>query len=278
MATVTYKNQPAIHKTRGAVPLIHGDCLEKMKDIPDKSIDMILCDLPYGTTACKWDVIIPFEPLWEQYRRIIKDRGAIVLFGSEPFSSYLRMSNIKQYKYDWYWEKEKAANWMFGNKQPLKTFETISVFYDNQPTYNPQKIINPKGVSTRHLYKNPAKITANVKAVMGDNWKETEMDASENYHGKNYEPDKLLPRQSIYFPKEQRGKVHPTQKPVALLEYLIKTYTLEGETVLDNCMGSGSTGIACINTNRNFIGIEKDDKYFEIAKKRIEEHLTTAST
>jgi len=258
--------------------LIHGDCLEKMKDISDKSIDMILCDLPYGTTACKWDVIIPFEPLWEQYKRIIKDRGAIVLFGSEPFSSYLRMSNIKQYKYDWYWEKDKAANWLFGNKMPLKTFETVSVFYDGQPTYNPQKIVNPAGVSKRHLYKNPSKITDNVKSVMGDSWKETKMDKSENYHGKDYEPDKLLPRQSIYFAREQKGKVHPTQKPVALLEYLIKTYTLEGETVLDNTMGSGSTGIACINTKRNFIGIEKDDKYFEIAKKRIEEHLTTAST
>lgn len=296
--------------------LIHGDCLEKMKDIPDKSIDMILCDLPYGTTACKWDVVIPFnkyvqigkkviyeqeyvfdkmksgasykealedflsiskDGLWEQYKRIIKDRGAIVLFGSEPFSSSLRMSNIKQYKYDWYWEKDKAANWMFGNKMPLKTFETVSVFYESQPTYNPQKIVNPAGVSKRHLYKNPSKITDNVKAVMGDGWKETKMDETGNYHGKTYEPDKLLPRQSIYFAREQKGKQHPTQKPVALLEYLIKTYTLEGETVLDNCMGSGSTGVACINTKRNFIGIEKDDKYFEIAKKRIEEAIHSLS-
>ena len=226
-----------------------------------------------GTTACKWDVVIPFEPLWEQYKRIIKDRGAIVLFGSEPFSSYLRMSNIKQYKYDWYWEKDKAANWMFGNKMPLKTFETVSVFYERQPTYNPQKTINPAGVSKRHLYKNPSKITDNVRAVMGGEWKETEMDATGNYHGRTYEPDKLLPRQSIYFTREQMGKQHPTQKPVALIEYLIKTYTNEGETVLDNCIGSGTTAIACLNTNRNFIGFEMDKGYFDIANERIEKHI-----
>lgn len=255
---------------RDGIQLILGDCLEKMKEIPDKSIDMVLCDLPYGTTACKWDVLIPFEPLWEQYNRIIKDHGPVVLFGTEPFSSYLRISNMGQYRYDWYWEKDKAANWMFGNRMPLKVFETVSVFYVSQPTYNPQKTINPAGTSKRHLYKNPAKITDNVRSVMGSTWKETEMDETENYHGRSYEPDKLLPRQSIYFAREQRGKVHPTQKPVALLEYLIKTYTLEGETVLDNCMGSGSTGVACINTNRKFIGIEKDERYFEVAKRRIE--------
>jgi len=195
------------------------------------------------------------------------------LFGSEPFSSYLRMSNIKQYKYDWYWEKDKAANWMFGNKMPLKTFETVSVFYERQPTYNPQKTINPAGVSKRHLYKNPSKITDNVRAVMGGEWKETEMDATGNYHGRTYEPDKLLPRQSIYFTREQMGKQHPTQKPVALIEYLIKTYTNEGETVLDNCIGSGTTAIACLNTNRNFIGFEMDKGYFDIANERIEKHI-----
>ncbi len=251
--------------------LIHGDCIEKMKEIPAGSVDMILTDPPYGTTACKWDSVIPFEPMWAELKRIIKPNGAIVLFGSEPFSSALRMSNIKQYKYDWYWEKDKAANWMFGNKMPLKTFETISVFYENQPTYNPQKTINPKGTSKRHLYKNPSKITENVKMVMGDSWKETSMDETKNYHGKNYEPDKLLPRQSIYFSREQKGKVHPTQKPVALMEYLIKTYTNEGETVLDFTMGSGSTGVACVNTNRDFIGIELDEGYFTIACKRIKE-------
>ena len=251
--------------------LLHGDCLIEMQSIADKSVDMILCDLPYGTTKCKWDAVLPFEPLWEQYKRIIKERGAIVLFGSEPFSSSLRLSNIKDYRYDWYWEKDKGANFLFGNKMPIKIIETISVFYTHQPTYNSQKTINPAGVSRRHLSKNPSKITKNVKDVMGDSWSETVMDETQNYHGRDYEPDKLLAKQLIYFARDARGKVHPTQKPVALLEYLIKTYTLEGEIVLDNAMGSGSTGVACKNLYRRFIGIEKDDTYFEIAKKRIEE-------
>ena len=250
--------------------LLHGDCLELMATIESGSIDMILCDLPYGTTACKWDTIIPFEPLWAHYKRIIKKNGAIVLFGAEPFSSALRMSNIKNYKYDWYWQKDKAANFLFGNKMPLKIIETASVFYAIQPTYNAQKTINHNGVSKRHLYKNPSKITKNVRDVMGDAWKETELDSTQNYHGSNYEPDKLLPKSLVYFAREQRNKLHPTQKPVALLEYLIRTYTNEGEVVLDNAMGSGSTGIACLNTGRNFIGIEKDAGYFEIARKRLD--------
>jgi len=240
--------------------LIHGDCLEKMKDIPDKSIDMILCDLPYGTTACKWDVIIPFEPLWEQYKRIIKDRGPIVLFGSEPFSSYLRMSNIKQYKYDWIWDKVKPSTPGIVHYQPNRVFENIIIF--NTGVYYPQMV---KKDSPRTAYG--ATVTKN------------------NEHGFGFKPcpaykiTHSYPTNILRFSNAlQKGKTHPTQKPVALLEYLIKTYTLEGETVLDNCMGSGSTGVACINTKRNFIGIEKDDKYFEIAKKRIEEHLTTAST
>jgi len=248
--------------------LFQGDCLDIMPLIPDKSVQLILADPPYGTTACKWDTVIPFEPMWEELKRIVKPNGAILLFGNEPFSSLLRISNLKQFKYDWYWEKDKAANWMFGNKMPLKIVEVVSVFYENQPTYNPQKIPNPNGVSTRHLFKNPSKITKNVREVMGDGWKETEMDSSKNYHGASYEPDKLLPRQVIYFSREQRGKKHPTQKPVALLEYLIKTYTLEGETVLDFVMGSGTTGVAAKNLGRKFIGIEKDEKYFEIACQR----------
>ena len=248
-----------------------GDCLEAMKAVPDKSIDMVLCDLPYGTTKCKWDVIIPFRPLWENYKRIIKDTGSICLFGNEPFSSALRVSNLAMYKYDWYWEKDKAANFLFGNKMPLKNIEIVSVFYTKQPTYNPQKTINPSGSSRRHLYKNPSKITNNVKEVMGKGWVETKMDETENYHGKSYEPDKLLPKQLVYFAREQRGKVHPTQKPVALMEYLIKTYTNERDTVLDNCMGSGTTGVAAVNLNRKFIGIELEQKYFDIAKKRIDE-------
>ena len=236
--------------------LIHGDCLEKMKDIPDKSIDLILTDLPYGTTACKWDVVIPFEPLWEQYKRIIKDRGAIVLFGSEPFSSYLRISNIKQYKYDWVWNKPRGTGFQIVKYRPLVSNEYISVF-GNVLNYYPQmrerekpRLSKNKGTTRQMLVSNGKPFTATETL------------------------DKKYPITSLYYSNEiNKDKVHPTQKPVALLEYLIKTYTLEGETVLDNTMGSGSTGVACINTKRYFIGIEKDDKYFEIAKKRIEEAI-----
>jgi len=243
--------------------LIHGDCLEKMKDIPDKSIDMILCDLPYGTTACKWDVVIPFEPLWEQYKRIIKDRGPIVLFGSEPFSSYLRMSNIKQFKYDWVWDKTIPSGMNFCKKRPMSQFEIISVFGEGATKYFPLMIKRTK----------PIKETSGTTLSEHQNMKSIQFQGGKVYTEK-------YPINILSFPKvpNSKGTLHPTQKPVALLEYLIKTYTIEGETVLDNCMGSGSTGVACINTNRDFIGIEKDDKYFEIAKKRIEEHLTTAST
>lgn len=254
-----------------SINLFQGDCLEVMKDIPDGSVDLILTDPPYGTTACKWDSIIPLEPMWEQLKRIIKPNGAIVLFGGEPFSSALRMSNINQYRYDWIWEKDKGANWMFGNKQPLKVQENICVFYSKQPTYNPQKTINPKGSQKKHLSKNPSKITKNVKDVMGNGWKETKMDDSENYHGKNYDPKMLLPRSIQKFKREAKGKVHPTQKPVELMEYLIKTYTNDGETVLDFTCGSGSTGVAAVNTNRKFIGIELDENYFKIAETRIKE-------
>jgi site-specific DNA-methyltransferase (adenine-specific) len=260
---------------KGRTPHIFvGDCLEVMKQIPAASVDLILCDLPYGSTKCKWDTVIPFVPLWEQYSRVIKESGAILLFGNEPFSSLLRTSNVSKFRYDWYWQKDKAANFLFGNKMPLKIVEIVSVFYEKQPTYNPQKEVNPKGPSKRHLSKNPSKITNNVREVMGESWKETPLDKTENYHGANYEPDKLLPKQLIYFSREQRGKVHPTQKPVALMEYLIRTYTNEGETVLDNCMGSGTTGVACVNLGRAFVGIEKDEKYFEIAKCRIDDALT----
>lgn len=203
-----------------------------------------------GTTACKWDVIIPFEPLWEQYKRVIKDRGAIVLFGSEPFSSYLRMSNIKQYKYDWVWNKKLAGNGILAKKQPLKIHEIISVF--NSGIYYPQKT---KGKFRKKMGLKESQITGG-----GSFCKETEND--------EYYPTSI---QEVGIGNLRTGRLHPTQKPVALLEYLIKTYTLEGETVLDNCMGSGSTGVACINTKRNFIGIEKDEMYFAIAKKRIEE-------
>ena len=222
---------------------------------------MILCDLPYGTTSCKWDTVIPFEPLWEQYNRIIKDNGAIVLFGSEPFSSKLRMSNIKNYKYDWYWYKSNSGNFMQANKMPHKRIETVSVFYLRQPTYNPQKTKNPKGLEKRMISTNKSK-----QKTYGD----VNISSSQyvNQKGKNYEADKLLPTCLLKFANDNKP-LHPTQKPVALLEYLIRTYTNEGETVLDNCMGSGSTVVVCVNTNRNFIGIELDDKYFNIACNRL---------
>jgi len=247
------------------IKLLHGDCLERMKEIPDKSIDMILCDLPYGTTVCKWDTIIPFDKLWEQYERIIKDNGVIVLNSTQPFTSKLINSNIDNFKYCWYWKKKNAPNYPHAKNMPLKIIEEICVFSknkighisqlkDKRMRYNPQGLINcnycrkgNRGKANEDLYIRPSH------------------NKIQKIEYKNY-PNSLLE-----FDYDYSSQIHPTQKPVALLEYLIKTYTIEGETVLDNCAGSGSTGVACINTNRNFIGIEKDDKYFEVAKKRIEE-------
>lgn len=243
------------------IELIQGDCLEKMKDIPDGSIDMILCDLPYGTTACKWDVIIPFEPLWEQYKRIIKDRGAIVLFGSEPFSSYLRMSNIKQFKYDWIWDKHIPRGFQTAKYRPMNRHENIMVFGDRAIYYYPIMVKRDNPVRVKN-YSKKDKVSSNDIGKYNDSSKVFE------YTHRN--PDTII--QGLW--EANAGKVHPTQKPVALLEYLIKTYTLEGETVLDNCMGSGSTGVACKNLNRNFIGIELDPEYFKIAEKRINENLS----
>jgi len=233
-----------------------------MKDIPDKSIDMILCDLPYGTTACKWDVVIPFEPLWEQYKRIIKDRGAIVLFGSQPFTTVMINSNIRLFHHSWVWAKRFAGNYAQAKTHPQKVHEDIAVFGD-RVVYYPQK--TQRDTPIKKGKNAGGNIYGGVSGLGRD-----------DYVGKIY-TDKY-PESILYYSSRSDVRIHPTQKPVALLEYLIKTYTLEGETVLDNCMGSGSTGVACVNTNRNFIGIEKDEKYFEIAKKRIEEHLTTAST
>ena len=238
------------------IDLRHGDCLELMKDIPNKSIDMILCDLPYGTTACKWASVIPFEPLWEQYNRIIKDNGAIVLFGSEPFSSALRMSNIKKYKYDLKWQKDQGSDFMLAKKKPLKDYEDIMVFYKKQPTYNPQMREGFKKWTKKDTGNN----------IIGHLGKQEKSQIKQSIGDKRY-PISILKFNRI------RNGLHPTQKPVELLEWLIKTYTNEGETVLDNCMGSGSTGVACINTNRKFIGIEKDDKYFNVAEDRIIKHL-----
>lgn len=242
--------------------LIHGDCIEEMKKLPDGSVDAVMCDPPYGTTACKWDTVIPFEPMWEQLKRVTKKNGAIVLFGSEPFSSTLRLSNLIDYKYDWYWNKNHGANFAQANKRPLNVVEIVSVFYQKPPTYNSQKIDNPKGEEKRHQY-NPSR---QKEVFVG----QVAMANEYAKKGVNYEPNKLLARSIITFGREHKP-VHPTQKPVALMEYLIKTYTNEGETVLDFTMGSGTTGVACKNLNRNFIGIEMDATYFEIAKKRIEE-------
>jgi DNA modification methylase len=242
------------------IDLHKGDCLELMKDIPDKSIDMILCDLPYGTTDCSWDNVIPLEPMWEQYERIIKDDGAIVLFGNEPFSSSLRCSNVKLYKYDWKWDKIQGANFLNVRYQPLKNIEDIMVFSKARTTNGKRQPIkyNPQGFKEHIEEKvNNADYTGSFSSSSvkkGRSYKST---------GKGY------PKCLIQFAKDKTG-LHPTQKPVALCEYLIKTYTNKGNTVLDNCMGSGTTAIACINTGRNFIGIELDEGYFKIAQERIQ--------
>jgi site-specific DNA-methyltransferase (adenine-specific) len=239
--------------------LIKGDCLEVMKSIPDASVDAILTDPPYGTTACKWDSVIDFDLMWKQLNRIIKSNGAIVLFGSEPFSSALRMSNINNYKYDWIWIKNKGGNFFNAKKMPLIEHEIISVFYNKLPTYNPQ------------MQKRTKMSLARVKssAIIGGSVKEGSVYGNSIKTKKKYQ--ELRNPSSYQEFNVERGK-HPTQKPVSLMEYLILTYTNENETVLDFTMGSGSTGVACVNTKRYFIGIELDNKYFEIAKKRIEQH------
>ena len=241
------------------VKLLQGDCLELMKDIPDKSIDMILCDLPYGTTQCAWDKEIPIDLLWGGYKRIIKDNGAIVLFGAEPFASKIRLSNIKNYKYDWVWRKPRGTGHLNVKRQPMRDVEYIMVFYKKQCTYNPQltkgePYTSAKGGKVSRVSKQG--VTTYGKFMNGSEFRN-------DNSGFRY------PKQVLEFGVVERGTLHPTQKPVPLLEYLIKTYTNENDTVLDNCMGSGSTGVAAVNLNRNFIGMELDEKYFEIAKERI---------
>lgn len=241
------------------IQLFHGDCLELMKDIPDGSIDMILCDLPYGTTNCKWDSVIPFEPMWEQYNRIIKDNGAIALFGTQPFTAELVHSNIKNFKHSWVWHKKNAGNILVAKYQPLKTTEEICVFSTGgKVVYYP---IFSEGHKDRMKEKPTKKKSDLFGAIKSGYFK----------HGKNKEGHQRYPKHLIEFSNaNHKGKLHPTQKPVALLEYLVKTYTNVGDTVLDNCMGSGSTGVACVNTGRRFIGMELDENYFNIAKERIE--------
>jgi len=234
--------------------LLLGDCIDKMKELPENSVDTIITDPPYGTTACKWDSIIPLEAMWEQLKRVIKPNGAIVLFGSEPFSSALRMSNIKNYKYDWIWEKHNGSNSLLCKKQPLNFLENISIFYKKQTTYNPQ------------MWKGKPNHTRNDNGCDMD----SELIGQSISRAITKTDGIKYPRRIIKFNSIRTNKLHPTQKPVALMEYLIKTYTNEGETVLDFTMGSGTTGIACVNTDREFIGIEKEPEYMEIAKKRIE--------
>jgi site-specific DNA-methyltransferase (adenine-specific) len=231
------------------------DCLEGMTLITDKSIDMILCDLPYGTTACKWDTVIPYEPLWKQYERIIKDSGAIVLTATQPFTSQLVNSNLKLFRYEWVWEKTIGTNFMFVKKQPSKKHENILVFYKKQPTYNPQ-MEEGKPYSDKPRRRTEGYFDG----------RETTKKAIEN-NGTRY------PSTVQKFSNSNYGNVHPTQKPVELFKYLIKTYTNEGDIVLDNCIGSGTTAVAALQTGRKFIGFEKESEYFQIANKRIDNEL-----
>jgi len=225
-----------------------------MKNIPDKSIDLVLTDPPYGTTACKWDVVIPFMPMWNELKRVAKDNAAICLFGSEPFSSHLRLSNLKMFKYDWIWDKKIPSGMAFCRYQPMRQHELISIFSKDKTNYFPQKVQR----------ESPIKAGGNSQSKINNRGVEKAL--KKTYHDKN--PISIISEMKI-----RQQSVHPTQKPVPLLEYLIKTYTLENETVLDFTMGSGSTGVACKNLNRKFIGIEKDENYFQIAKNRIESQV-----
>lgn len=239
------------------IQLLNGDCLDLMNRIPDKSIDMILCDLPFGeTTRNKWDSVIPFDQLWSRYNRIIKDNGAIVLFGNGMFTADLMKSNVKMWKYNLIWQKTQPTGFLNAKRMPLRDHEDICVFYKKQPTYNPQMTSGHNRKVIKAIYKRDVKNSSDYGV-------------HDNYS--DYESTDRYPKSVWLFPKDsQKSALHPTQKPVALLSQLIKTYTNEGDVVLDNCMGSGSTGVSCVETNRRFIGIEKDPEYFNVAKDRIE--------
>ena len=250
------------------IDLRKGDCLELMKDLPDKSIDAIITDPPYGTTTCKWDSVIPFDKMWKQLNRIIKPNGAILLFGQEPFSSFLRCSNINNYRYDWIWDKVSTTNFANAKKMPLSCYEVISVFYKSLPTYNPQ-MTDAKSDRIRPISKPKENTSETNKQASGKT-----RQYSDNYDNTKRFPRKIIEVSCRLAECNSLNRVHPTQKPELLMEYLIKTYTNDNEVVLDFTMGSGTTGVACVNTNRNFIGMELDDKYFEIAEKRINEAIT----
>jgi site-specific DNA-methyltransferase (adenine-specific) len=248
--------------SEGKKEILLGDCLELMKDIPNGSIDAIITDPPYGTTSCKWDSVISFDLMWEQLNRIIKPNGAILLFGSEPFSSALRMSNIKNYKYDWKFQKSQGNNFMLAKKQPIKNYEDILVFYKKQCLYNPQ-MIQKRAETLARAYRNRNNFEINTEHFVNIK-RET----------KNDKNPLSYPLAVQFFKKEVNNQYkkqvfHPTQKPVDLMEYLIKTYTNEGELVLDFTAGSGTTAIACLNTKRQFIVMEKEQKYYDIILKRV---------
>jgi site-specific DNA-methyltransferase (adenine-specific) len=251
---------PLSDPQRIVLSLYNDDCLDILPTLKDKSIDLILTDPPYGTTACKWDSVIPFDPMWKELKRIIKDNGCIALFGSEPFSSHLRLSNLKWYKYDWIWQKNNTSGFALAKKQPMRNHEIISVFYKNQPIYN--------FIKELRLMNNDSKKRMNYdfSTLKGKNVLQNGIE-KKKYIPTNKE---LSYPKSVKFFKSIPNKCrqHPTQKPVVLLEYLIKTYTNGNDTVLDFTMGSGSTGVACKHLNRDFIGIEMDKNYFEIAERR----------
>jgi len=244
------------------IDLRKGDCLELMKDIPDKSIDAIICDLPYGTTACAWDDVIPLDKLWKQYERIIKDNGAIVLTAIEPFASKLRLTNLEMYRHEWIWDKQVAGNFIQAKNHPLRVQENVLVFSKKKVNYYPiMTDADPKNIRPISTKKQNTGFLGKVS--------DGEFKPSDDYNPKKRYPKSIITFNARSAECNNVNRVHPTQKPVALLEYLIMTYTNDGETILDSTMGSGSTGVACINTNRNFIGMELDDKYFEIAERRI---------
>lgn len=243
------------------IKLMQGDCLELMKCIPDGSVDMVLCDPPYGVTECRWDSVIPFDDMWKAYRRIVKENGVIALFSSQPFTTRLIHSNIRQYRYNWYWIKNIKTGHVFAEVQPMRCVEEICVFYRRRPLYQPQGLIK----LNREIVRQKSGTKDSVYRI--DKSKNVSVQRYGNY-----------PSNVLRFDVDAgKARVHPTQKPVAILEYLIRTYTLPNETVLDNCMGSGSTGVACVNSNRRFIGMEQDESYYHIAEKRIAQAKTNCS-
>ena len=260
------KSKQSRNQVEPSVQLYFGDCLDIMPEIPDKSIDMILADPPYGKTSCHWDSIIPLEPMWKQLKRAIKSNGAIVMTASQPFTTTLISSNMKMFKYEWIWEKTMPNNFCQAKYQPMKYHENILVFANKKTKYNP--IMEERSEAGKYRLRNSGKILESSNNTINSMSFKRKAGIYREYDRNNIYPKSVQRVGSV--PNCNGTKLHPTQKPIALMEYLIKTYTNEGKTILDFTMGSGTTGVACKNLNRNFIGIEKDEKYFEIAKQRIE--------